>query len=89
MGKRSGDLFRAQFKPEYCDQLTEHIASGGTLKSFSKLTPYSYPTVHRWLQNHPEFQQAKLIGEQRRGIKPRLVDPNEIPNLVLGSVKSF
>jgi hypothetical protein len=70
--KRPEDLQKlgrkSTYKPGYCELLVHHMKEGGTLESFgAKTTPYvSTQTVYNWLDQHPDFFDAKKQGEPLR-----------------------
>lgn len=53
----------SKYKPEFCDELIEFMAKGYTFKAFAGHKKVSYATVKLWTQTHPEFAEAKRIGQ--------------------------
>lgn len=51
------------FKPEYCEQLIEHMAEGLSFVAFAGKLRKSKQTLYTWVENHPEFKEAKAVGE--------------------------
>lgn len=52
-----------KYKPEYADQLYEHMKKGLGISSFNVEPPVWRSTIMRWVQTHPEFAAAKEKGE--------------------------
>lgn len=52
------------YKPEYCQMLIDHMKEGFNFETFAaKLDYMSAASLYRWLDLHPEFREAKKIGE--------------------------
>lgn len=53
------------YRPEYCDLLIAHMKEGLTIESFGAVcTPnVSIRSVYNWLDEHPAFAEARVIGE--------------------------
>lgn len=47
------------FKPEYCQQLIEHMEEGYSFESFAGRVKKSRATIYNWLDAQPEFLDAK------------------------------
>ena len=47
------------YKPEYCQQLIEHMAQGLSFESFAGIIGTCTQTIYNWLDKHPEFLEAK------------------------------
>lgn len=52
-----------KYKTEYCQVLIDHMKKGGSLESFAAKIPCSKQTVYNWLDAHPEFLDARKVGE--------------------------
>ena len=50
------------YKPEYCDLVIEHMATGLSFESFAGLVRASKQTIYDWANKNPEFLDAKDIG---------------------------
>ena len=46
------------YKPEYCEQLVEHMAKGLTFESFAGVIDTHRGTLYDWKNAHPEFADA-------------------------------
>ena len=55
----------SKFKPEYCKLLEEHLALGHSFDSFLPDDVQSVQSPYRWLENIPEFRDAKKRGETK------------------------
>ena len=51
-----------EYKPEYCQQLIDHMAEGFSFESFAGLLGVSKQTIYNWLEHFPEFVDAKKAG---------------------------
>lgn len=65
--KKPEDLLKAGrkslYKEEYCVALINHMKQGGTTESFGIIPGVSIQTIYNWFDAHPEFLEAKKIGE--------------------------
>ena len=52
-----------KFKEEYCEMLIDHMAKGGTFKSFGADIRTPEATLYNWLKQNPKFLESKRIGE--------------------------
>ena len=50
------------YKPEYCQMLIEHMASGRSYESFPAVIDTCESTIRAWEERHPEFLEAKKIA---------------------------
>jgi hypothetical protein len=53
------------YKPEYCQMLIEHMKKGFSFKSFAADVDCHYDTLYAWKEAHPDFSEAKKIGEAK------------------------
>lgn len=53
------------YKPEYCEQLINHMANGLSFESFAGLLGVSNKTLYNWTKLSEEFLQAKEIGFEK------------------------
>lgn len=53
------------YRPEYCQQLIEHMASGLSYESFAGVIEVSRQTIYDWEKVHEPFLDAKKIGAER------------------------
>lgn len=54
-----------EYKPEYCEQLIEHMAQGYSFETFGAVVNVCYKTLYNWADKHSEFLQAKQLGITR------------------------
>ena len=52
-----------KYRPEFCQQLVEHMAKGLSFESFQCGAGLS--TMYEWVERHPEFAEAKSLGWQK------------------------
>ena len=50
------------YKPEYCEQLIEHMAKGLSFEAFAGVLSVSKQTLYNWADANTEFMDAKKIG---------------------------
>lgn len=50
------------YKPEYCQMLIDHMASGLSFESFAGVCRVSKQTIYDWLNANPDFLDAKSKG---------------------------
>jgi hypothetical protein len=60
----------------YCEMLIKHMEDGFSFEAFGKVAKCSKQTLYDWCKAHPEFLDAKKIGEtasqyhwEEKGIK--------------------
>lgn len=53
----------SDYHPDFCNLLIEHMAQGLSFQSFSPKVNVVPSTCYRWLDAHPEFRDAKELGE--------------------------
>lgn len=51
------------YRPEYCEQLINHMEAGGSIKSLSAKLGVSFDAMYKWFDKYPEFNEAKKVGE--------------------------
>lgn len=54
-----------KYRPEYCEQVIEHMADGASLTSFAAQIEVARSTINEWIDNHPEFREATSIGKAK------------------------
>ncbi len=54
-----------KYKPQYCDELIEHMAKGGHFRGFCGTVSVCEKTGHTWLDKHDEFKEAYGIAKSR------------------------
>ena len=69
------------FRSEYCAMLRDHIGRGFSFASFE--IGVTNATLHRWLHDYPEFNEARESGERKKlkileaaGLKMAVVESN-------------
>lgn len=50
------------YKPEYCEQLVQHMKSGLSFPSFAGSVGVCQETIYEWSRVHPEFLESKRRG---------------------------
>lgn len=61
----------SKYKPEYCNDLLDHMENGGSIESFGAYLARKYgrksmvhkDTIYEWAKVHEEFSDAKRLGE--------------------------
>jgi hypothetical protein len=53
---------QSKYKDEYCKKLIAHMQEGFSFESFAGTVPVAKQTLYTWLQEHPEFKEAKEVG---------------------------
>ena len=54
----------SKYKPEYCEQLLEHMAQGFSFEAFGSEVGVGKTTLYNWCMAHPEFRHAKEVGSE-------------------------
>ena len=54
---------RSKYRPEFCQALIDHMASGLSWQSFCGVIGVALATTKTWLDQHSDFFDAKAIGE--------------------------
>jgi hypothetical protein len=54
------------YKPEYCEQVMNHMAKGFSLSAFAGSIKQSRETIYGWMGKHPEFSEAVSRGRAMR-----------------------
>lgn len=52
----------SKYKPEYCEQLVEHMNSGLSFESFAAVIGVNRDTLYEWTKVHSEFSDAQKEG---------------------------
>lgn len=52
----------SKYQEHYCDQLLVHMRKGLSFESFAGEVMVSKQTLYTWLNQHPEFKDAKEVG---------------------------
>lgn len=53
------------YKPEYCQQLIDHMSQGYSFESFSAKCGQGRATLYNWEKANPEFLEAKNKGKEQ------------------------
>ena len=51
------------YKDEYPQMLIDHMKKGFSFRSFAGVIEVNFDTIYRWLEEYPDFYDAKTIGE--------------------------
>jgi hypothetical protein len=51
------------YEERFCTMLIEHMNAGYSFESFGCIVNVSRTTLYKWSNAHPEFKEAKEIGE--------------------------
>ena len=86
MAKAKAKLKRGQptkYKPEYCQELIDHMAKGYSFESFAGICNVDRDTIYEWAKVQPSFSDAKKrafeqsrLFWERLGIAGSLGSPN-------------
>lgn len=49
---------KSEYKPEYCQQLIEHMAKGYSFASFGAIVNVHRTTLYNWMEANPDFKDA-------------------------------
>lgn len=75
----------SKYRPEYCELLAKHLASGLSTESFCGVVKVAPDTLYEWFKVHPEFSEA-----QKQYEKQGLVLLEQIGmNGMMGKIKNF
>jgi hypothetical protein len=83
------------YKPEYCDQLIEHMADGRSFESFGAKIDVSRATLYNWRETNKEFLDAFNVGQLKHfawmeeKARAHLVEHFQGPKLNVGLFKLF
>ena len=55
----------SDYKPEYCELVSEFLADGYSVAAFAGSIPVAKSTVYKWMDEHPEFSDAVKVGQAR------------------------
>ena len=61
-----GRWSNCKYRPEYDQQLIDHLQSGLSFNSFTAGTGTAYSTLIEWCKRFPSFMEAREIGEKSR-----------------------
>lgn len=53
-----------KFKPEYCEQLVEHMKQGFPFGTFAAIIHVNEDTLYEWCHKHEIFSEAKKKGKK-------------------------
>ena len=54
---------QSKYQKCYCDLLLSHMKQGLSFESFGGVVHVAKQTLYSWLKAHPEFKEAKEIGD--------------------------
>lgn len=79
--KRANDK---KYKPEYCQQIIDHMEKGHSFKSFAGIIGVSVRTPEKWLERYPDFREAyeqgkaaNLLYWERQGMAGLQMNPRD------------
>lgn len=55
-----------KYKPAYCNEVIETMATGLSLTAFAGLIGVARSTINEWMENHPDFSEATRVGKAKR-----------------------
>lgn len=55
----------SKYRPEYCQQLIDHMSEGLSFESFAGVVKVGTTSLERWVEDHEEFRGAKKDGMER------------------------
>jgi transposase-like protein len=58
----------SKYLKKYCEELVEHMAQGLSVEAFAGRIGITKKTLYNWMDQHPEFLHAKLIGDQKSAL---------------------
>ena len=66
----------SKYKPEYCEQLLNHMAEGFSFEAFGSEVGVGKTTLYNGCMAHAEFRQAKEVGSEasRKKIEAMLME---------------
>lgn len=73
------------YRPELCEMLVEHMASGLSYETFAATIGTSRRTIYGWEKIYPEWEEAKAIGKEAS----RLFYEQAGRDGMLGKIKKF
>lgn len=66
-----GELKNKKFRPEFCQDIVDHMSNGKSLTSFSALLYDKYglmtckKTLYNWMKRYPEFEESVEVGRTK------------------------
>jgi hypothetical protein len=51
-----------KYRPEYCEQLVEHMKQGKSFWTFASVVSVTWETLSEWCRVHADFSEAKRLG---------------------------
>lgn len=57
-----------KYKPELCDELINHMSKGYSFESFAGVINVTRSLLYIWLDEYPEFKEAKEIAFAKRAL---------------------
>lgn len=88
---------RVTYHPRFCELLIEHMSTGLSFETFNIEGTYvARSALYNWLKKHPEFKEAKEIGDaaslakwEQMGIRGLTQDKFKTPNWVFQMKNRF
>lgn len=73
----------SEYKPTYCNEIIELMATGLSLTAAGADLGFARDTMYEWREQHPEFSDAVKIGQAKRQLflERRLLSESEGPRV--------
>jgi hypothetical protein len=75
----------SKYKQQYCQSLIDHMSDGLSYESFAGLIGVCVDSLYDWEVAHPEFFDAKTIGQAKRLLYNELIIDGLAKGKVVGS----
>lgn len=53
------------YKPEYCQQLLDHMTNGLSFEAFAGVIGVTRGTLYNWVEEHEDFAEAKAVALEK------------------------
>lgn len=71
----------SKYKPEYCQMLVDHMASGLSFESFAAVIDVNRDTLWEWLKVHEDFSDSQKVASDKCRLFWEKLGINEIMNV--------
>jgi len=72
------------YRPEYCQMLIDHMATGMTYESFAGVVSVDRDTLYQWEEVHKEFSDTKRVARA----KQQLANEKRMHDMSLGKIRN-
>lgn len=79
----------SKYKPEYCEQLIEHMKKGYSYQTFAALIEVNLDTLYHWQKIHSEWLKAKEIAFLHCQMHWELIGMQQAKGTLQGSSASW